>query len=293
MSDMSKNNLVTIAIPTYKRPELIINSLKSLEKQTTKNFQIFISVNGDERNNSGYEEIEHLYRNNNKVSFFYQNKNIGSIKNFLFLLSKCQTKYFMWLADDDTVSPECLEILVDILDKNKDAVTAVPYWERIIDDKIDLIVPSHFHQDNILSRIIKFCAKTDDVFFYGLHKTENIKKCSFKDFWKPNKELISQWAYIYIFDLLFQGKIIFRFDERAKWTNNHSFLKQYSIDRKSNLFSNFKYIIKEININYQYIFKIIKWKKFHFLPIMFFLLTLFFFRKLFKLAKNKIFKKKT
>ena len=80
MSDMSKNNLVTIGIPTYKRPELIINSLKSLEKQTTKNFQIFISVNGDERNNSGYEEIEHLYRNNNKVSFFYQNKNIGTIK---------------------------------------------------------------------------------------------------------------------------------------------------------------------------------------------------------------------
>ena len=45
-------------------------------------------------------------------------------------------------------------------------------------DKIDLIVPSHFHQGNILSRIIKFCAKTDDVFFYGLHRTENIKKCS-------------------------------------------------------------------------------------------------------------------
>ena len=41
MSDISKNNLVTIAIPTYKRPELILNSLKSLEKQTKKNFQIF------------------------------------------------------------------------------------------------------------------------------------------------------------------------------------------------------------------------------------------------------------
>ena len=43
MPDMSKNNLVTIGIPTYKRPELIINSLKSLEKQTIN--RIFIVTN--------------------------------------------------------------------------------------------------------------------------------------------------------------------------------------------------------------------------------------------------------
>ena len=51
--------------------------------------------------------------------------------NHFYLLEKCQTKYFMWLADDDLLSPACLENLLNLLEGNNEAVTAIPNWELV------------------------------------------------------------------------------------------------------------------------------------------------------------------
>ena len=63
-----------------------------------------------------------------KINFFYHKKDIGMIKNFFFLLDKCDLEFFMWLADDDEITPECIQSLVNLLIKNRDVVTAMPIW---------------------------------------------------------------------------------------------------------------------------------------------------------------------
>ena len=65
------------------------------------------------------------------------------------------------------------------------------------------------------------------TFFYGLHRTSNLKKCSFIKFWKPNSDLISNWAYVFLFDLVLQGKITFNPDSDAKWIDNDFGIKFY------------------------------------------------------------------
>ena len=129
-------------------------------------------------------------------------------------------------------------------------------------------------------RIINFCNITDDAFFYGLHRTKNLKKCTFKGFWKPNENLISNWAYPYLFDLVIQGKIIFNNDERAIWTNNEFETKHYKKSSSNKYKIHFENFTKKINIKIIYLVKLLKWKKFHYLPIMIIFLTYIFFRDL-------------
>tara|TARA_Y100000590_G_scaffold326219_1_gene370211 strand:- start:1572 stop:1862 length:291 start_codon:yes stop_codon:yes gene_type:complete len=92
-----------------------------------------------------------------------------------------------------------------------------------------------------------------------------------------------------LFDLVIQGKIIFDPKLKAKWTNHNTENKHYKKNSINPIIRTFENHIKTININYLYLVKIIKWKKFHFLPIVFPLLLYFAIRDL--LFGQKIYKK--
>ena len=100
------------------------------------------------------------------------------------------------------------------------------------------------------------------------------------NFWRPNSELISNWAYVFLFDLVIQGKIIFNPDNEAKWIDKDFGKKFYKTENEKKYKVRFKNIIKRINIKYFYILKLIKWKKYHYLPIIFPFLVCFFIRDL-------------
>ena len=182
----------------------------------------------------------------------------------------------MWLADDDKISPKYIESSFNLLEKNSDAVSVMSLWELVYSEKkTKKIIPSYFDQNSTLKRIINYCNLSDDAFFYGLHRTSNLKKCSFSNFWRPNSELISNWAYVFLFDLVIQGKIIFNPDNEAKWIDNDFGKKFYKTENEKIYKVRFKNIIKRINIKYFYILKLIKWKKYHYLPIIFPFLVVF------------------
>lgn len=291
MIEINKPN-ITIGIPTYKRSSSLLKTLKSLNLQTYKKFKILVSVNGAGEEIVEYKKIESDLEGDLNIKFYFQNKNIGILNNHFYLLQKCKTEFFMWSADDDLISPSCLEDLLCLLKNNREAVTAVPNWELVNKNyKKKILTPSHFHQKNTLIRIINYCNISDDAFFHGLHKTKNLKKCSFLGFWKPNSNLIRRWAYVYLFDLVIQGKILFDPKLKAKWTNHDIEKKHYKKNSIHPIIGMFENHIKTININYLYLAKIIKWKKFYFLPIVFPLLVYFAIRDL--LFGQKIYRKTT
>lgn len=282
--------LVTIGIPSFKRPELLSNALTSLKKQTYKKLKVIVGINGNDEDIKNYKTIINNFKDEFNIEFHFHKKNIGSINNFMYLLNVSTTKYFMWLADDDRITPNFVKSSLSILEKSLDAVSVMPTWELFYsEDKKKNLIPSYFDQKSSLIRIINFCNVTDDAFFYGLHKTSNLKQCNFSKFWKPNTELISNWAYVFIFDLVVQGKILFNPDKNAKWINNESTIKFYKKENQAKFKLVLKSIIKKINIKYFYIIKLIKWKKYHYLPIIIPLLIYFFIRDL--IFKEKIYKK--
>lgn len=281
--DRSNKHLptVTIGIPSFKRPKLLIKALNCLKNQTYKNIRVNVGINSEGREVDDYKKIENIFRDRLKINFFFHKKDIGTIKNFFFLLDKCDTEFFMWLADDDEITPECIESLVNLLIKNRDVVTAMPIWELARSEtNKKKIIPTTFEHENPLIRIINYCNIADDAFFYGLHRTKNLKKCSFKGFWKPNENFFSNWAYPFLFDLVLQGKIVFNTDKKAVWINNEFHIKYYKKSNSNKYKIHYENFVKKINIKMIYLSKLLKWRKFHYVPIMIVILSYIFIRDL-------------
>jgi len=100
--------LVSVGIPTYNRPEGLLETLQNIAKQSYKNLEIIVSDNcSPEANGIKVKQIlENFYRNDNRVKYYIQEQNMGAHKNFAFVLSQATGEYFMWAADDDIIEPE-------------------------------------------------------------------------------------------------------------------------------------------------------------------------------------------
>ncbi len=117
--------LVTVAIPTYNRPEGLKRALNHLQKQSYKNVEVVISDNGS----NNYEDPRFggffdNYRNAGLViHYIKQEKNIGMRKNFDFLSAQGQGKYFAFHADDDYWSETYIEEAVKIMEADPTIVS--------------------------------------------------------------------------------------------------------------------------------------------------------------------------
>ena len=262
---------ITVGIPTHKRPRLLLRSLNSLLNDHYSNVKIVVSIDGIDETHNDYLEIEKKF-SNSSIEFIYHKENIGSLNNFLFLRDHCKTEYFMWLADDDEISCTTIINLYSLLDTKISACTAVPYWE-LLNEKNEkkLIKPSFFMQKSLLKRVISYCYNSDDAFFYGLHRTEILKKCSFKGYWWPNKISLSNWCYVFQMDLILRGKIIFLDDKKFKWINHDYGKKFYPRSSSDKFFKYYAYLSRRINVYYLYLEKLVKAKEFTIFIIMFFI----------------------
>jgi GT2 family glycosyltransferase len=110
--------LVTIGIPTYNGGHRLFRPLKSIWAQNYPNLEVVISDNcstDDTKNIVGNICKEHP-----QIKYVRQDKNIGQIPNYYFLIQAAKGKYFMWLADDDFLEPDFLLRAVDFMETHDD-----------------------------------------------------------------------------------------------------------------------------------------------------------------------------
>ena len=88
---------------------------------------------------------------------------------------------------------------------------------------------------------------------------------------------------------MIQGKIIFNPNNDAKWIDNDFGIKFYKKENGNKYKVRLLNIIKKINIKCFYIEKLIKWKKYHYIPVMLPLLIYFLLRDIF--LGEKVYKK--
>ena len=289
---MNVQKKITIGIPTYKRNHLLIKTLNCLKNQTFKDIDIYVSNNSTD--NQDIDEINKIKKDieneDFKFSLIHQKKNIGSINNLLFLLNLSNTKYFMWLCDDDEISPKCLEILISDIENNSDIISVAPYWSHITKEgDITIKAPVTYSSNFKILRVINFLFKADDAFFYGLHKTKYLKKCEYLSFWSINKNIIN-WAYPYIFQIILKGKVFLASSKDAVWYNRE-FSYKHTLPKKTEksffLKSIFFILVKKINVHYLYSKHIFNNKNL-FLTFLFFLISpIFWINDLIKIFRFK------
>ncbi|MBD3338143.1 MAG: glycosyltransferase [Candidatus Lokiarchaeota archaeon] len=120
MTNITSKPIVTVIIPTYKRPQLLKRAIESVLHQTYPNFKICIYDNAS--NDSTAEVIAKFQRQDNRVFYHRQKKNIGAINNFNYGMRQVSTPYFSLLADDNVILPDFLETGIESLKKYGEAI---------------------------------------------------------------------------------------------------------------------------------------------------------------------------
>lgn len=101
---------VSFCFTTYKRPQILQETLQSILRQTFTDYEVIVSDNDPEQ--SGRVAIE--YFNDPRFKYFANEENLGMKKSFNRSLDRSSGEYIVMIADDDPVYPEMLETLVKL-----------------------------------------------------------------------------------------------------------------------------------------------------------------------------------
>lgn len=109
--------VVSICIPTYKRPELLERAIRSCLAQTYPHFEILITDNSPD--DASGQIVARL--NDVRIHYHKNETNLGPFGNTNLVATLATGAYVKFLMDDDLLKPRCLELMVAALDKNPSA----------------------------------------------------------------------------------------------------------------------------------------------------------------------------
>ena len=93
------NKLISIIIPTYNKAHIIVESIESILKQSYKNFEIIII---DDFSTDRTEDIiKDKYKNERRIKYYKNVKNIGSRKSQKKGYNLSRGDYVIFMNDDD------------------------------------------------------------------------------------------------------------------------------------------------------------------------------------------------
>ena len=210
---MSKSeSSVSIGLPVYNGEKFIRNAIDSILSQSYKFFELIISDNAS--TDSTQEICLEYAKNDNRIKYFRQKKNIGILLNHEFVLSKSIFKYFLWIAADDIRHSTFLEKNVIFLENNKDyvgSISEIKFFQNLPDDwklmvkntqpenftkgmNVQSITGTYSSRINILLKLRK------ESGVLGVYRTEVLKKCF-------DTDEIYLWAYLLLLKLVKFGQI--------------------------------------------------------------------------------------
>ena len=118
---VSRNELVSIGITTYDRRELLSEAIISVAKQSYRNIEVIIGND----NPSRFLTFDDLGINADpRIRIVNHQKNLGELSNLNWLLSHAKGQFFTWLADDDLIHSQHIEILAKGLNSNENVVAS-------------------------------------------------------------------------------------------------------------------------------------------------------------------------
>mgnify|MGYP003301947365 CR=1 FL=1 len=144
---------VDILLATFNGEKYLKEQIESILNQTYPNIQIIIS---DDCSQDGTREILKQYEKNDKIKIFYQEKNLGYVKNFEFLLKQVENDIYMLSDQDDVWKKEKVEKTIEKLkSENLDLVFGDL---EVVDENLNTICTSYnkyMHLNNKIKKHIK------------------------------------------------------------------------------------------------------------------------------------------
>jgi glycosyltransferase involved in cell wall biosynthesis len=132
-------SMITIIIPTYRRPHSLEKAIKSALSQTIKEIQVFVCDNasGDET----AQMVVELRKSDPRLHYFCHEQNRGMTANYAFGISLVTTEYFSFLSDDDILLPDFCETVLKEFARHPDIAFAAASTLIISPDYVLLADP--------------------------------------------------------------------------------------------------------------------------------------------------------
>lgn len=106
---------VTIGIPTYNRERLLREAVRSALNQDHPAVEVVVSDNGSTDGTEAFCREQALQ--DPRFRYIRQEQNVGATANFRAALAAARGEFFMWLTDDDLLSPNYVSECVAVLER--------------------------------------------------------------------------------------------------------------------------------------------------------------------------------
>jgi glycosyltransferase involved in cell wall biosynthesis len=246
--------LVTVGVPTYKRPELLRRALACVAAQDYANIELIVADN-DTPGDAVTQVVAEFRARIPALRYIKHPRNIGAYANFFSILEIARGKYFMWLADDDEISSNYVSRLTALLEDNPDAPTAAGHWVLMDQGKAWPRATASFPERSALLRSLRFIWRTDDSFFYALHRTAVLRQASFPGYWWPNRGVLLNWGYVFLLDLVLRGPVLLAPDRSVQFLNHETITAKLYLDNRGGLAEAFRFCVRRINVHWLYLRK--------------------------------------
>ena len=170
----SPNPILSIGLPVWNGADKISAVIDSILSQPYSNFELIISDN-DSSDGTG-TVCQKYAETDNRIKYFRQEKNIGALKNFQFVLSKSMGMYFMWAAADDLRSSDYIQENINKIESTQGCVfssspNSLEGREKIADDNIvyDFEIKGSLYER--ISSFLDICFRSHAC-FYSVIKRE-------------------------------------------------------------------------------------------------------------------------
>lgn len=140
---------IDILLATYNGEKYVAEQIESILNQTYKNIRLVIS---DDCSTDNTREILKQYEKDKRVELHLQKENLGSTKNFEYLLKQVKNDLYMLSDQDDVWLEEKVEKSVELLKKENADILFADL--EVVNQNLETVYPS-FNDFMLLSRKIK------------------------------------------------------------------------------------------------------------------------------------------
>jgi glycosyltransferase involved in cell wall biosynthesis len=127
------NSLVSICIPTYNGEKFLENCLDSAIGQTYRNIEIIVV--DDCSIDKTYDIAKTYAAKDPRIKLFQNKKNAGLVPNWNRCMEISKGEWIKFLFQDDYLSLDCIEVMVNALSTNDKIVTSAR--KLILDESLD------------------------------------------------------------------------------------------------------------------------------------------------------------
>jgi glycosyltransferase involved in cell wall biosynthesis len=192
---------VSIGLPVYNGELFLKKAIDSILSQTYSNFELIISDN--DSTDLTQKICQEYAKDDKRIQYIKQEKNIGAFSNFYFVLTKARSKYFMWAAVDDYWDVDFIKKNIDVLESNSNIVCSISkidtygfsdddmikhniptvnypkFLKSFVKNRRKNLICTSFSISGFYNKKIRLFLKNPGASsrFYGLYRTDQIKEC--------------------------------------------------------------------------------------------------------------------